>query len=71
MPKLLIVDDDLHLRKLVLTYAEAEHHECAEAKDGQEALDKARAVAYDLILLDVMMPGMDGFEVLAQTLRGC
>lgn len=69
MPKLLIVDDDLHLRKLVLTYAQAEHHACDEAKDGPDALRCVERNRYDLILLDVMMPDMDGFETLAEIRR--
>ena len=66
MPRILITDDDLHLRKLVLTYAQLEGHQCDEAESGEEALDKSRAASYDLIILDVMMPGMDGFETLAK-----
>ncbi len=66
MAKLLIVDDDLHLRKLVLTYAEAAGHQCDEADSGAGALEKIQATAHDLILLDVMMPGIDGFAVLSK-----
>lgn len=66
MQKLLIVDDDLHLRKLVLTYADVSGYRCDEAATGAEALEKLAGVAYDLILLDVMMPGIDGFEVLSK-----
>lgn len=66
MQKLLIVDDDLHLRKLVLTYADVSGYRCDEATSGAEALEKMSAAAYDLILLDVMMPGIDGFEVLGK-----
>ncbi|MDD3920290.1 MAG: response regulator transcription factor [Eubacteriales bacterium] len=66
MQKLLIVDDDLHLRKLVLTYADVSGYRCDEATSGAEALEKISAAAYDLILLDVMMPGIDGFEVLGK-----
>lgn len=66
MPKLLITDDDLHLRKLVLTYAELEGYQCEEAETGRQALEKFRDGEYDLVLLDVMMPGIDGFETLAE-----
>lgn len=66
MPNLLITDDDLHLRKLVRTYAELEGYRCEEASDGQEALLKLSAGSWDLVVLDVMMPGMDGFETLAK-----
>lgn len=66
MQKLLIVDDDLHLRKLVLTYADVSGYRCDEAATGVEALEKLAGAAYDLILLDIMMPGIDGFEVLSK-----
>ncbi len=66
MPKLLIVDDDIHLRKLVLTYAELEGYQCEEAESGQKALERVRQTTFDIALLDVMMPGLDGFETLAE-----
>ena len=66
MPSMLIVDDDLHLRKLVLTYAQMEQFQCREAETGAQALDILRETPFDIIILDVMMPGMDGFEALAE-----
>lgn len=65
MHKLLIVDDDLHLRRLVKTYAEREDYICDEAEDGKTALDKLSEAEFDLIILDVMMPGIDGFATLS------
>ena len=47
MAKILIVDDDLHLRKLVRTYAELEDFTCEEAQNGFEALEKLRGGNYD------------------------
>ena len=64
MAKLLIVDDDIRLRKLVRTYGEVEHYECEEAADGLSALEKLQDSDFDLVILDVMMPGLDGFETL-------
>lgn len=64
MPKLLIVDDDIHLRKLVLTYAQVNNYRCEEAESGQNAIDMMKAMQFDVIILDVMMPGIDGFETL-------
>lgn len=64
MAKLLIVDDDIRLRKLVKTYGEVEHYECEEAADGLSALEKLQDADFDLVILDVMMPGLDGFETL-------
>lgn len=66
MAKLLIIDDDLHLRKLVLTYGTVSGHQCSEADSGALALEKLEEETYDLVILDVMMPGIDGFEVLAK-----
>ena len=66
MPKMLIVDDDVHLRKLVLTYAQMENYQCQEAENGAQALELLRDAEADIIVLDVMMPGQDGFETLAE-----
>jgi len=67
--KLLIVDDDAHLRTLVRTYAELDGWQCFEAGSGDQALCAAEADAFDIIVLDVMMPGRDGFETLSELLR--
>lgn len=64
--RLLIVDDDLHLRKLVRTYAHLEQFQCEEAVNGQEALKLLAAHPFDMVVLDVMMPGLSGFETLSQ-----
>ncbi|MGP8313081.1 response regulator transcription factor [Enterocloster aldenensis] len=66
MDKILVADDDLHLRKLVYTYADLSGYVCDEASNGEEALTKIQNETYSLIVLDIMMPGMDGFEVLAK-----
>ena len=65
MPRLLITDDDLHLRRLVRTYADMEGYQCEEADCGAAAIEALRQQNFDLVLLDVMMPGPDGFETLA------
>lgn len=65
MPKMLIVDDDVHLRKLVLTYAELDGFQCREAENARQAIDLLREGSFDILILDVMMPGVDGFEALA------
>lgn len=64
--RVLVVDDAEGLRRLVtLTLGKEEGFEVvAEAADGKAALNRAREVQPDLVLLDVSMPGMDGFEVL-------
>lgn len=71
MAKLLIVDDDIRLRKLVRTYGEVEHYECDEAADGLAALEKLQDDNFDLVILDVMMPGLDGFETLERIRKIC
>ena len=60
--KILVVDDAPQLRKLVKTYLEQEGYSVATASDGQEALFVARHEKPDLIILDLMMPEMGGYE---------
>lgn len=59
----LVVDDDALNRKVVLTLLRAEGHEVQCVNSGQEALEAIARRRPDLVLLDLMMPGMDGFEV--------
>jgi DNA-binding response OmpR family regulator len=66
MPRLLIVDDDVHLRKLVLTYAELDGYQCEEAENGLKAIEKVNSMQFDIVVLDVMMPELDGFETLGE-----
>ncbi|MBQ7756127.1 MAG: response regulator transcription factor [Oscillospiraceae bacterium] len=62
MPKLLIVDDEAKIRIVVKEYAEFEGFETDEASDGMEAVEKVRNNDYDIIIMDVMMPKLDGFS---------
>jgi len=62
--KILIIDDEFPVGYLIKINLEAEGYEAILALSGEEALEKARASAPDLITLDVLMPEMDGFEVL-------
>ena len=66
--KILIADDEPHIRELVRTYLSREGYELEYAVDGREALDKALSMRPDLVVLDLMMPKLDGFEV-TKTLR--
>jgi DNA-binding response OmpR family regulator len=66
---MLIVDDDVLLRNLVKTYAEKEGFSCAEAENADEAIRAAEHQNFNIIVLDVMMPGRDGFEALSE-IRG-
>jgi adenylate cyclase len=63
---LLVIDDDPVVRSMLSRSLEQGGHQIATAKDGREGLDVARAEAFDVILLDVLMPGLDGYEVLEQ-----
>jgi two-component system, OmpR family, alkaline phosphatase synthesis response regulator PhoP len=66
--RILVVDDEAHLAAGIRENLEAEGYDTDVAHDGLEGVEKARADAYDLILLDVMMPNMNGLEV-CETLR--
>ena len=69
MPKkILAVDDEKHIVRLVQVNLERQGYEVVTANDGREALEKVESEKPDLVVLDVMMPYMDGFEVL-QNLR--
>lgn len=62
MSKLLIVDDEVKIREVIKEYAEFNGHEVDEASDGMEALGLFKINDYDLVILDVMMPRLDGFS---------
>ena len=64
MQKILVVDDESYITKIVAYKLRGAGFEVASARDGLEALEKVRADLPDLILLDVVMPRMDGFETL-------
>lgn len=63
---ILVVDDEERIRRLLRMYLEKEGYEIDEAEDGETALEKASHTNYDLVLLDVMLPGIDGVEVCAK-----
>lgn len=62
MAKILIVDDEENIREVVREYCELSGYETDEASDGLEAIDKVKNNHYDCIILDVMMPKLDGFS---------
>ena len=63
MYRLLIVDDEEKIRKLIVKYAHFEGYETSEAGDGMTAISMAMAKDFDLIILDIMLPDIDGFSV--------
>lgn len=67
--KILIVDDEKAILNLITAYLKPEGYEVYTAADGPAGLQAARAYQPDLIVLDVMLPGMDGVEVLARLRR--
>ena len=64
--KILIVEDDKFLRELITQKLIKEDFEVSEAVDGEEGIKKIKEEKPDLILLDLILPGIDGFEVLSQ-----
>lgn len=62
LPSILIVEDDVKDAKLILNYLHGEAYIIKQVKDGEEAISRARQEKIDLILLDILLPGMDGFE---------
>ena len=63
-PDILVVDDDPNISRLEQLYLEKENYEVRTAADGNAALESFRKLPPDLVMLDVMLPGMDGYEVL-------
>jgi DNA-binding response OmpR family regulator len=69
MTKVLVIDDEAPIRLLCRVNLEAEGMSVIEAPDGPSGVDKAREEEPDVILLDVMMPGLDGWRVAEQLLE--
>jgi two-component system alkaline phosphatase synthesis response regulator PhoP len=67
--RILVVDDEPSILNLVTSYLQAEGYEYYTASDGPTGLKAARVYKPDLIILDIMLPGMDGIEVLSQLRR--
>lgn len=66
MYKILVVDDELGIRSIVRKYAEFDGHVVIEACDGMEAVEAARKGDFDIIIMDIMMPELDGFSAVRE-----
>ncbi len=66
MPKILIVDDEPGIREVLREYLELDDYEVGEAVDGMDAIKKAKETDYDLIIMDVMMPKLDGYSAVKE-----
>ena len=64
--KLLIVDDEAKIREVIKEYAEFSNYEAHEAADGMSAIGMVKLNDYDLIIMDVMMPELDGFSACSE-----
>jgi len=63
MARVLVVEDDPTVREVVVSYLRAHDHDVVEAADGESALALESAAPHDLVVLDLMLPGIDGIEV--------
>lgn len=66
MAHILIVEDEDHIAGMIAATLELANHTCRRAADGREVLGLVQAGGFDLVLLDVMLPGLDGFGVMEQ-----
>ncbi|MBQ8979963.1 MAG: response regulator, partial [Oscillospiraceae bacterium] len=67
MPKkILIVDDEKNIRSVIAEYAKFEGYETAEAEDGMQAVDMCRTNDFDLRIMDIMMPRLDGYSAVRE-----
>lgn len=66
MATILVVDDEPDIRTVITTTLEMMGHDFSTASNGEEALNKIRRKRYDLVILDIMMPEVNGYEVLEQ-----
>lgn len=66
MTKILIVDDEAKIREMIEKYARHEGFETDHACDGMEAVEKCEVNSYDLVVMDIMMPNLDGFSAVKE-----
>jgi YesN/AraC family two-component response regulator len=66
MKKILLVDDNMMMRRLIINLFRNENLEIDEASDGREGLEKISTKIYDLVITDIIMPGMEGIEMIIE-----
>lgn len=71
MIKILVVDDEENIRQIIKKYAVFEGHEVVEAADGMEAIRICNEQAFDIIIMDIMMPELDGFSACKEIRKTC
>ena len=71
MAHILIVDDEANIRAMIRKYAEFEGNEVSEASDGMEAVLRCRREKFDIIIMDVMMPELDGLSASKEIRKSC
>lgn len=69
MSKILVVDDEMQIRKLIRKYAEFDGHEVFEAENGMQAVTMVRKNEFDAVIMDIMMPELDGFSACREIRR--
>lgn len=69
MYHILVVDDEPKIRSMIRKYAEFENYKVTEAEDGMEAVDLCRSIDFDLVIMDVMIPELDGFSAAREILK--
>lgn len=71
MSRILVTDDESRIRQIIRKYAEFEGHQVKEAVDGMQAIEVCRNEKFDLIIMDVMMPELDGFSACREIRKFC
>ena len=64
--RILVVDDEVQIRDIICKYAVFSGYEAEEAKNGMEAVEKCRRREYDIVIMDIMMPELDGFSAVRE-----
>ena len=70
MSRLLVVDDEPQIRKLIRKYAEFDGFEVEEAENGMQAVERVRRESFDAVIMDIMMPELDGFSACREIRKG-